>query len=239
MFRLFGAALLAVHAQSFEVASIKVHPEPPHIIGITTSGPRFRAEAQMVGGLIMYAYNLQNYQLSQSNSKGDDVYYDIEAKAEGDAAPTKDQFRQMVQSLLAERFQLKVHHEMRDTQVYFLVVGKNGPKLKPSAADATTSGNIGVKGRNQITTLSKSTLEELVQMLPLYAGRPVINKTGLQGVYDIKFEATPLFRLNRDPDPADISVFEAVQDQLGLKLEPQKAPIDVLVVDHVEKPTGN
>jgi uncharacterized protein (TIGR03435 family) len=243
MFRPLSALLLvlapALRAQSFEVASVKVHPDPPHIIGIKTSGPRFHADAETVGGLIMYAYNLQNYQLSLPKSDQNDVYYDIEAKAEGDATPTKEQFRQMLQPLLAERFKLKVHHEMRETAVFFLIVGKNGPKFKPSAADATPSGNIGVKGRNQITTLSKSTVDGLVEMLPLYAGRPVIDKTGLQGVYDIKFEATPFFRLNRDPDPADISVFDGVQDQLGLKLEPQKAPVDVVVVDHLEKPSGN
>ena len=71
-------------------------------------------------------------------------------------------------------------------------------------------------------------------------GRPVINKTGLQGCVRHQIRSHALIPAQPpDPDPADISVFEAVQDQLGLKLEPQKAPIDVLVVDHVEKPTGN
>ena len=70
-------------------------------------------------------------------------------------------------------------------------------------------------------------------------GRPVVDRTGLAGAYDFKLEATPEYRLNRDPDAADLSIFTAVQQQLGLKLEPQRAAVDVLVVDHVEKPSQN
>jgi uncharacterized protein (TIGR03435 family) len=243
MFRPLGVLLLivapAMRAQSFEVASVKVHPEPPHIIGIKTSGPRLHADAEMVGGLIMYAYNLQNYQLSLPNVAENEIYYDIEAKAEGDAAPTKDQFRQMLQTLLADRFKLKFHHEMRELPVLALAVAKNGPKFQQSAPDTQPSGRITMNGRNQVTTLSKSSIDDFVSSLSVYAGRPVLNKTGLSGTYDIKLEATPFFRINNNPDPADISVFDAVQQQLGLKLEAQKAMVDVLVIDHLEKPSGN
>jgi uncharacterized protein (TIGR03435 family) len=128
---------------------------------------------------------------------------------------------------------------MRELSVFALVVGKSGPKFKESAPDAVASLRVGVNGRNQITALTNRTMADLVQQLPVYTGRPVLDKTGLTGTYDIKLEATPSFRINRDPDPADISVFDAVQQQLGLKLEAQKAMIDVLVIDHVEKPTGN
>jgi uncharacterized protein (TIGR03435 family) len=69
--------------------------------------------------------------------------------------------------------------------------------------------------------------------------RPVIDKTGLTGKYDIRLEATPEFRINNNPQPDDLRVFEAVQQQLGLRLEPEKAMVDVMVVDHVEKPSGN
>jgi len=232
---------LGVFAQSFEVASIKVHPGPASIMDITISGPRFRASAQFVGGLVLYAYNLKNYQLAWTvpDTNLADTFFDIEAKADGDAVPTTAEFRQMLQSLLTDRFKLKFHHESREIPVFALVVGKNGPKFKESAPDVVASLHVGVNGRNQIMTLTKRTLADVVQQLPVYTGRPVIDKTGLTGTYDIKLEATPSFRINRDPDPADISAFDAVQQQLGLKLEAQKAMIDVLVVDHVEKPTGN
>jgi uncharacterized protein (TIGR03435 family) len=127
--------------------------------------------------------------------------------------------------------------------VYALVVGKNGPKFKESAPDAKPSGHGGVKGRNQTMTLVKGTMVDVAQELQVYVDRPVVDYTGLTGTYDIKFEATPAFRLNRNPDqpsePGDISAFTAVQQQLGLKLEARKAKIEVLVVDHVEKPSEN
>jgi uncharacterized protein (TIGR03435 family) len=237
------ATLISVAAfgQAFEVASVKLHPGPASNMNITTSGPRFRASAEMVGGLVLYAYHLKNYQLTWSTpgSALDDMFFDIEAKAEGDGVPNAAEFRHMLQVLLADRFKLQVHHETRELSVYALVVGKNGPKFKESPPDSTASGSGVVKGRNQIMTLSKATMEDVAQQLPVYTGRPVIDKTGLAGNYEIKMEATPFFRINRDPDAADISVFVAVQEQLGLKLEAQKAMIDVLVVDHAEKPSGN
>jgi uncharacterized protein (TIGR03435 family) len=244
MTRTIGIAILtssAVFGQTFEVASVKLHPGGASNMNITTSGPRFRASAELLAGLVSYAFDLKNYQLAWTtpNSALDDMFFDIEAKAEGDAAPSPGDFRKMLQSLLADRFKLRFHHEMRETQVFALVVGKNGPKFKESASDAVVSGRHGVNGRNQDMTLTKATMEQFAQQLPVYAGRPVIDKTGLVGAYDIKMEATPYFRMNRDPDPGDISVLQAVQQQLGLKLEAQKAMVDVLVVDHVEKPTGN
>jgi len=232
---------LVAQAPAFEVASIKIHPSPPSIIRFSTSGPQFKAEAEMAGGLVMYAYNLERYQLAFASPKlaFDDVYFDIVAKADGDRARTTNEFRQMMQSLLADRFQLKVHREMRELPVFVLVVGKSGPKFKESAPDTQPSGRHTMNGRNQVMTLTAVNMDEVVQSLQVYAGRPVLNKTGLTGTYDVKMEATPSFRINSNPDPADIGVFDAVQVQLGLKLEAQKAMIEVLVVDHIEKPTEN
>jgi uncharacterized protein (TIGR03435 family) len=244
MMRAAGLAMLSalnICGQSFEVASIKIHPGPASNMDITTSGPRFRASAQFVGGLVLYAYNLKNYQLAWTapNANLADTFFDIEAKAEGDAAPATDDFRQMLQSLLADRFKLKFHHEMREQQMFALVVGKNGPKFKESAPDTQPSGRHTMNGRNQIMTLTKRTMADVVQQLPVYTGRPVLDKTGLTGTYDLKMEATPFFRINNNPDPSDISIFVAIQDQLGLKLEPQKTMVEVLVVDHIEKPSEN
>lgn len=230
---------------SFEVASIRVHRDPPRVIGISSSGPRLRADAEMLFGLLMYAYNLKNYEIADSPAFAvvGDTYYDILAKAEGDDARTPREFRQMLQALLADRFKLKVHREMREMPVYALVLGKNGPKFKESAPDAQPSGQHIVYYRNQIMKLSKATMESVARELDVYVDRPVVDSTGLTGAYDIWMEATPAFRLNRNPDQpgdsGDITAFTAVQEQLGLKLEPRKAKIEVLVVDHVEKPSEN
>ncbi len=252
MIRLAGCAGLIVIASSavfgqpavpraFEVASIKVHDSPAHVIGVSTSGARLTADAEPVAGLIMWAYNLKNYQVSFAPSVSPpDVNYDISAKAEGDALPTREEFRQMLQTLLADRFNLKVHREMKEMPVYALVVGKNGPKFKESAPDAAFTGYGGVNGRNQYMKQTKATMEDLAGALGIFADRPIVDKTGLTGTYDYRVDATPDFRLhNGSEDLNDIDIFRAVQEQLGLKLEPQKAPVEILVVDHIEKPSGN
>ena len=130
---------------------------------------------------------------------------------------------------------------MREMPVYALVVGKNGPKFKESAPEAALISNHGVNGRNQNMTLAKVTMESLADDIRRDFGtdRPVLDKTGLTGAYDVKLEATPEFRINGGSAPGDISVFTAVQEQLGLKLEPTKGPVEILVIDHVEKPSEN
>jgi uncharacterized protein (TIGR03435 family) len=172
----------------------------------------------------------------------------------------------MMADLLEQRFGLKIHRETKEMPVYALVVAKNGPKLvesKPDAPDMvpTPSGRgpapdaIATGGRGPIRgeRMSIRPGEILAQEMPLSflanqlsstLGRNVIDKTGLTGHYDIKLTWTPddteFARKNGEPAPdSGPSIFTAVQEQLGLKLESSKAPVDLIVVDHVEKPTEN
>jgi uncharacterized protein (TIGR03435 family) len=202
-------------------------------------------EAANLRGLAMFAYNLKNYQIAGDVpllTVGDDRF-SIVAKAEGDAVRTMGEFRQMMQLLLADRFKLKAHREMREIPVYALVVAKNGPKLTPSAADADPTAHYGPSGGQYRAFMPKGTMEDLRDAIASASlGRPIVDKTGLTGTYDIKLTYTPERRVNglADPDLNDINIiFTAVQEQLGLKLEPQKAIIEVLVVDHAEKPSEN
>jgi uncharacterized protein (TIGR03435 family) len=129
---------------------------------------------------------------------------------------------------------------MKEIPVYAVVVGKNGPKFKESAGDAAFSSHHGVNGRNQNVIASMYTMDHLARAFGDFGvDRPVVDKTGLTGTYDIKMEATPEYRINRSPELGDISVFTAVQEQLGLKLEKQTAMTEILVVDHMEKPSAN
>jgi uncharacterized protein (TIGR03435 family) len=246
---LMAVTVSAVFGQSapsslaFEVASVRPHDGPlSRTFDFSSSGPRVSLVGYPLKGLVMEAYKLKGYQVTFAASvlQPDEIYYDILAKAPG-SAPNRGQLRQMLQTLLAERFNLRVHREMKEMPVYALVVGKNGPKFKESASDATFIGNHGVNGRNQTVTASKYTMTDLAQEIVDYffVDRPVVDKTGFAGTYDLKIEATPEFRMNRDSELGDISVFTAVQEQLGLKLESQKAPIEILVVDHVDKPSAN
>jgi len=199
--------------------------------------------------LVMEAYKVKTYQVTfapntapPSGGEYDTAYYDITAKAEDDRARTRDEFRPMLQMLLADRFKLRVHREMREMPVYALLVAKGGPKFKESPPDATESVHIGVNGRNQSITASKQSMDELAKMIPnvFFMDRPLVERTGLGGNWDFKLEATPGPRMTGDdPDLKNISIFAALQQQLGLKLESQKALIEVLVVDHVEKPSAN
>jgi uncharacterized protein (TIGR03435 family) len=231
----------------FAVASIHPHQGPLRVMmGFAASGPRLTLEGYNLRALVMEAFNVRHYQVSFTGSnvgpdEDENINYDISAVADGSDSPTKDQFRQMLQALLADRFKLKFHRETREMPVYALVVGKNGPKFKQSAPETVSYGFFGVHGRNQTMTASKITMGGLANDIWNSFGPhlPVIDKTGLTGTYDLKFEATPEYRINNNAQPEDISIFDALQDQLGLKLETQKANIEVLVVDHMERPSEN
>ncbi len=153
----------------------------------------------------------------------------------------------MFQTLLGERFKLKFHLDTKSTRGYSLVVAKNGPKLTKSAPDAESSMRLAATSFAEMT-VSKWTMAQLVfQLLSLMAGHaeggsvvpvPVVNATGIAGSYDFKLKWADDQDLNADPNLP--SLFTALQEQLGLKLEPQKkASVQVLVVDSVERPSGN
>jgi uncharacterized protein (TIGR03435 family) len=244
MTRILSAVFLVtscVWAQSFEVASIRLHKEPVRRIGIDLSGPRFTAEAFSLDNLITYAFDLEDYQVtgvpgwgvSSTNSDR----YDITAKAEGDGTLSREQAKKMLQSLLAERFQLKFHHESKELPVYALVVAKGGPKFKESPPDAKSMLTMG--GSNGIEmVVTKGGMAQLARQFSNHNGvnRVVVDKTGLTGTYDYKLKWT-LERGAVDGDSASVDI--ALQEQLGLKLEAAKAPFKTLVVDHAEKPSEN
>ncbi len=145
-----------------------------------------------------------------------------------------------MESLLAERFHLKVHHETREMPVYDLVVMKGGPKfresLAPEASPSLAMGGPRAWNRLQVTA---GDMAQLAQHLSLFheVGRPVVDKTGLPGRYD--YTAKIAAGIPSGDDPELQSIFAALQNQLGLKLEPSKANIEVLVVDTAERPSAN
>jgi uncharacterized protein (TIGR03435 family) len=227
---------IAAQTPAFEVASIRANPGPWHVmLGYSSSGPRLTLEAWRPFALIMEAYDLKRYQVSFTPS--DDALYDIAAKAGGDGTPTKAEFRLMLQTLLADRFNLKFHREMRELPVYAMVIGKGGVKFKESPPEKPFKSYGGVNGRNQYMEYSQATMEMVADGIGV--DRPVIDKTGLTGKYEIRLEATPEFRINNNPQPDDLRIFDAIQEQLGLKLEAQKAMMEVLVVDRMDKPSAN
>jgi uncharacterized protein (TIGR03435 family) len=190
----------------------------------------------------MTAYNVKDFQISgvPEWALGRDQFYDITAKVEGESAPALEQVRPMLQTLLADRFQLKLHRETRELPVYDLVDDKKGPKLKESIGPrsphpVTFSGTL-----TRFNLLDKS-LADLVDSIAGFVDRPVLDKTGLTGRYDFTLEFTHSNPdlVARDSPEADRSIFTAIQEQLGLKLTPAKAPTEILVIDHAERPSEN
>lgn len=172
--------------------------------------------------------------------------YDIEARADADTAetwkelPYKERWRQeqpMLQSLLADRCKLKVHHETRDLPVYDFVIAKGGLKMKespPGDSDAETMG------RGKIIAQGLS-MDSLVLGLSEEVGRMIIDKTGFAGKrFDFELKWTPDNERAADISPdAGPNLFTALEEQLGLKLVPSRGPVDVIVIDHIEKPSAN
>lgn len=150
----------------------------------------------------------------------------------------------MVQSILADRFKLVTHAEMKESQVYLLTVAKNGPKLRaPRPEDAKTgviklNGSIQVNGDGTLYWKDGWDMPKLAAYLSDFAGRPVLDRTGIAGMYAITLNFSIPNGPHRDSDDFP-DIFTAVQEQLGLKMESGRAPIEITVIDHIEKPSNN
>jgi uncharacterized protein (TIGR03435 family) len=223
----------AAWGQQFEVAAIRQQDwnMPGRGGGFRITGSRVTA-TDTLNRLIIDAYGVKQYQVTGGPSwvVPPGPVFVITAKVEGEAVPTAQQVRPMLQKLLADRFQLKLHREMKDLQVYDLVVAKNGVKMKLTPADS--QGGMGFGNGRMIAP--KMSMPQLANGLTGYLDRPVIDKTGLTADFDVRVE----WAKDGQPDSGP-SLIDAVEAQLGLKLEAAKAPIEILVIDHAEKPAGN
>lgn len=233
--------------EPFEAASIHIRQGAPQW-KFSISGSRLSIESYTLFGLVKEAWNLQNYQIEGKSAPplllSNDTLYDIEATAGTNVSPTREQFRLMLQRLLADRFQLKVHTVPTEMPIYALTIGKNGPKFAHSTSESPQQVTVSFTGANKeyaLVTCRNIAMESFATILGVVDGRPVVDKTGLAGTWDITLYNTPEYKMSHGPEPAlgEISILTAVQEQLGLKLEPEKGMIPVLVVDSVSKPSEN
>jgi uncharacterized protein (TIGR03435 family) len=252
-----GSAVLK--GQQFEAASIK--PSAPMGMGMVNIGMQM-----MLGGrismtgvtpkiLIQQAYGVRDFQIVGGPAWLGSERYDITAKPEGSASP--EQVKVMIQGLLADRFKLQFHRETKELQTYALVVAKGGPKFPASkqdegpgeGSDKPKGPRIMMKGRGQFS-IEGAPVTALATQLSQVLGRSVIDKTELTGNYDFKLEWTPDESLQGFGKPAEadhstpadatgVSIFTALQDQLGLKLESTKGQVEILVVERMEKASEN
>jgi uncharacterized protein (TIGR03435 family) len=239
-----AAAMVATcAAQTFEVASIK--PAAPGTRGfsiVPSAGGRLNAKNITLKRLLAASYHVQDFQILGGPAWIDSAHYDIVAKAEGNQNLNERQLLDLMKPLLTDRFQVVFHWETKQLPRYLLVVGKSGSKLKEVKADGEP--DLEVRGRRLITS-HRAPVSQLVEILSWVMGRVVVDQTGLAGVYDYKLEWTPDDLQAAEPGSASASgesgnsIFGAIQEQLGLKLDPQKGPVQMLVVDKAEKATEN
>ena len=228
-------------APAFDVASVKVN---------STSEGRGRPNIKSApGSLTMinvtmkaalgWAYHVFPYQVNGPGwLEGD--RFDIVAKAAGPAP--EDQLRLMLQKLLADRFKVALHHETKEMQAYIVLVGKNGIKFHESADE----GDMEMKPDGQFKmNLKRATMAQLADLIGNNSPfpEPVVDQTGLKGRYDISFDLSSMLTMMSEKtgiDDAVQAIIQLIQEQLGLKVERHKAPIEILVVDHAERvPTEN
>jgi uncharacterized protein (TIGR03435 family) len=213
----------------FEVASIK--PSAPGARGPTFYNPtstRFAVSSITAKALIAYAYDVREFQISGGPGWIGSEEYDIVAKPDGDVRG--DRVLAMARALLAERFHLSLHRESKEMPVLALVVTKGGPKLRAS----TGSGPEVRGGRGRFVARNVTMGLFAAQLAGRMLGRPVVDRTGIAGEFDITLEWAFDQGANSGP-----SIETAIQEQLGLKLEAQKGAVDMLVVDRVERPSAN
>ena len=234
------AGLAFAQPPKFDVASLKPS-EPVGPSGVYSSNLGQARHGQVLltnctlADCLRYAYGFANNQQISGPDwiKNKDVRFDILAKTSGDAS--METMLAMLQNLLTERFQLALHHEPKDMEHYNLVVAKNGPKLHAVEFDQNTARTTAY-GRGHFAH-NQASMAVFVTLLSRQLDLPIIDKTGLKGYYPIDLQWSPDPRPNEQPaeQPTGQSIFTAIQDQLGLKLERDKSPVDSIVVDRALK----
>ncbi|HEY4382000.1 MAG TPA: TIGR03435 family protein [Acidobacteriaceae bacterium] len=233
----------AVFAQSiappqFEVSTVRPSgPESGQSSGIDTEYGRLEAKNVTLKRCIVGAYGVGPHQVVGGPDWVDSQTFDIAAKAD---QPVNDDavLNQMLQALLADRFKLAMHRETKTLPAYVLEIDKQGPKMK-AAAGGNSSTDTGGKNGSVTIRARNTDMDLLAQVVARKMDLPVVNQTGLKGAFDFKLHWTPDNVRPSSDTPDDVSIFTALREQLGLRLRSAKAPVEVLVIDHAERPSAN
>jgi uncharacterized protein (TIGR03435 family) len=239
-----GGIAISAAAQSFEAAMFrledpnnKVDYNRPDAPNQTRNFPsnRLIMYHTYLKSLIVDAYGVKYQNILGGPAWLDSQHYDLSAKVSGNTLLTKKQMSPMLRHLLEERLHLVVHTERRIVSGYALVIAKGGSKLKPTAGAPYGGGSSGFEYKFQ-----NAPVGQIASGVEYELKQPVVDKTGLTGTYDFDLIFT------RDDHPTDVphpdygNLFTALEKELGLKLQPQKIPVDYLIIDHIEKiPTDN
>jgi len=222
------AWIASAQTLTFDVASVKANKTGTYDSSTLNVHPAsLEGTNDTLSLWIRYAYDLQPTQLSGPNWL-DTERFDIMAKASREV--NKDEIRKMLQALLAERFKLEIHHEERQLRSYALVVDKGGLKIKPVEGDQKN-----MHGSHNSLDATQAPLSQLAGNLSYFLGSPVYDETRTPGAFTYTLKWGP-----ENTSPPGPTIFEALREELGLRLEERKTATDVVVVDHVERvPIGN
>ncbi len=237
---------------SFDVATIKPNNSgATNMQGLTVRGRNFATRASSLIDLMEFAYGVQAKQIIGGPDWAEKDRYDIAAVPDVEGIPSPQQLRNMIRKLLAERFQLKFHNEKRELPAFVLSISKTGQKLSPTQLNGPLPG-IGIQGGSDGLSLllRNANMSDFTGFLQSpVLDRPVIDETGIAGRFDFSVKFTPDDSQFHGHPPVPPSsddkaepapnLFEAIQQQLGLRLEAKKVQVDVMVLDHVEKPSQN
>jgi uncharacterized protein (TIGR03435 family) len=239
-----AAPAAASIAPTFEVASVKPSKSDCSDMMVSSPPGRFSAQCTTLLGLLFNAFPIKpSVTIPGMPGWGNSARFDVDAKADDQIAvamaklPREEWWKQeqlMIQALLTDRFKLRVHTEIREGPIYELVVAKGGFKLNPAPDSEHPSGYSWSPEKVEIRT---GPIGSLAFALSDDLARKVVDKTGLTGNYDIDLKWTPDDK--QSADNAGPSLFTALEEQLGLKLESAKGPVYVFIIDHVEKPSEN
>jgi uncharacterized protein (TIGR03435 family) len=237
---------------SFDVATIKPSQPGRQGKGFGFQAGHFRTINTNVNDLIAFAYGMHTKQIVDGPAWFGTDLFDIEGKPDTEGRPNLKQMGLMVQKLLEDRFQLKFHHDKRELSVYAISVAASGPKMTKTTSSATDQQAFFFRGLGDLTVRNMNMVDFASWMQNGVMDRPVMDQTGLTDRYDFQLKWTPdesQFAQFRGvgsvvPPPSDDpnappSLYTAVTEQLGLKMGPAKLPDDVIVIDHVEKPSAN
>jgi len=240
---------MAQQPRAFDVASVKLNTSGGGNISGGTKNGRLATTNMPALMLIQQAFQVKDFQVTGGPGWLATERYDIEAKMEKNNISDDDLWLSL-QPLLIERFHLKFHRESRQMPVFALTLVKGGPKFSAhkESADGHDREGIGVSigsGKGKLTA-TKTTMARFCDSLGHQVDRIVIDRTGLKGDYDFKVEWSPenhegstLGALEEKVGLTGVNIFEALQDQLGLKLESTKGPVDVIVIDSADRPSAN
>jgi uncharacterized protein (TIGR03435 family) len=237
-----AAIALSQTLAPYDVSSVKQNNAPPDSWSMNLHETTFRAVDVPLRAMIAFGYDIKTDLIVGLGGPVDSAHFDVTAKI----APTVDgiepklsdrQLQAMVIPLLADRFHLKAHLEPKIASVYDLVVAKGGVKLKLDQSDITGNGwDINGVDTEKVLSAKSTTMEDLAAALSDETDRKVINKTGLTGHSDLTLKWSDDVAVTQGGANV-ISIFTAVEEQLGLKLQPSKGPVETLVIDHAEMPS--